>query len=97
MRLAFPLPVFGLPVPISVSASQGDFCSLTSVMGLRGKMLCYPVHLHERSKNSISFLMPPYRQNFLVVTKCDGLYMLGPRIGTIKKCGPVHIGLTFLE
>ena len=28
---------------------------------------------------------------------CDGLHMLGPGSGTIRKCGPVGVGVTLLE
>ena len=31
------------------------------------------------------------------LTECDGLYMLGPGIGTIRKCGPVRVGVALLE
>ena len=28
---------------------------------------------------------------------CYGLYMLGPGSGTIKRCGPVGVGVALLE
>ena len=28
---------------------------------------------------------------------CDSLYMLGPGSGTIRKCGPVGVGVALLE
>ena len=29
--------------------------------------------------------------------ECDGLYMLGPGSGTIRRCGPVGVGVALLE
>jgi len=26
---------------------------------------------------------------------CDGLYMLGPGSGTVRRCGPVGVGVSF--
>ena len=37
------------------------------------------------------------QQEKAVVTKCDGLSVLGPGSGTIRKCGFVGVGATFLE
>jgi hypothetical protein len=28
---------------------------------------------------------------------CDGLYMLGPESGTIRRCSPVGVGVALLE
>ena len=28
---------------------------------------------------------------------CDGLYMFGPGSGTIRRCGPVGVGVDLLE
>jgi hypothetical protein len=28
---------------------------------------------------------------------CDGLYMLGPRSGTVERCGLVRVGVALLE
>jgi hypothetical protein len=30
-------------------------------------------------------------------TECDGLYMLGPGSGTIRRCGPVAVGVALLK
>jgi hypothetical protein len=34
---------------------------------------------------------------FLTQGACDGLYILGPGSGTIRRCGLVAIGVTWLE
>jgi hypothetical protein len=31
---------------------------------------------------------------FIIQGHCDGLYMLGPGSGTIRKCGPVEEGVS---
>ena len=35
--------------------------------------------------------------DFLKFRECDGLYMLGPGSGTIRRCGPVRVGVALLE
>jgi hypothetical protein len=37
------------------------------------------------------------QQEKAVVTKCDGLSVLGPGSGTIRKCGFVGVGVALLE
>jgi hypothetical protein len=31
------------------------------------------------------------------ITTCDGLYMLDPGSGTIRRCGPTGVGVALLE
>jgi hypothetical protein len=41
--------------------------------------------------------LPGYNSTFLSVTVCYSLYMLGPGCGTIRRYGPVGVGVTLLE
>jgi hypothetical protein len=42
---------------------------------------------------TLGFLL--FKMNLQIA--CDGLYILGPGSGTIGRCGPVGIGMTWLE
>jgi hypothetical protein len=52
-------------------------------------------HRHGDQRTILGIVM---RKNvYLFFGHCDGLYMLGPGSITIKRCGPVGVGVALLE
>jgi hypothetical protein len=50
------------------------------------------------TQNGLGYLILIVNQeNTPTDISCDGLYMLGPGSGTIRRCGPVEVGVALLE